>query len=58
MDANSVLARTAKGIVQQATEGGDLNYDAVRLRVAMRAAQLTTASGASTGVCATLRALR
>jgi PAS domain S-box-containing protein len=31
MDANSILAKTAKGIVQAKTEDGDLNYDAVRL---------------------------
>ena len=31
MDANSILAKTAKGIVHAKTDGGDLKYDAVRL---------------------------
>ena len=31
MDAKSILAKTAKGIVHAKTEGGGLNYDAVRL---------------------------
>jgi PAS domain S-box-containing protein len=31
MDAISILAKTAKGIAHEKTEGGDLNYDAVRL---------------------------